>query len=124
MLKGVWLLLVVSVQQKHGPSMLPRQAWADAEVLRNVHNDVDIVWHRHEARYAKHQDGQSSTRPPSPALCLQDDKRILTASGDQTLALWDTSHAACLGVFKGHNGSVKCVRPKPDCPDVFASGLP
>lgn len=53
---------------------------------------------------------------------LQDDRRILTASGDQTLGLWDTSRAACLGVFKGHHGSVKCVRPKPDCPDVFASG--
>lgn len=55
---------------------------------------------------------------------MQDDRRILTASGDQTLGLWDTSRAACLGVFKGHHGSVKCVRPKPDCPDVFASGLP
>lgn len=55
-------------------------------------------------------------------LVLQEDRRILTASGDQTLGLWDTSRAACLGVFKGHHGSVKCVRPKPDCPDVFASG--
>lgn len=53
---------------------------------------------------------------------LQDDARIITASGDQTLRLWDTGHATCLGVFQGHDGSVKCVRAKPDCPDVFASG--
>ncbi len=55
---------------------------------------------------------------------LQDDTRILTASGDQTLAMWDTGRAGCLGVFKGHHGSVKCVCTKPACPDVFASGHP
>ncbi|KAL0019055.1 hypothetical protein WJX79_000368 [Trebouxia sp. C0005] len=52
----------------------------------------------------------------------KDDTRILTASGDQTLAMWDTGRAGCLGVFKGHHGSVKCVCTKPACPDVFASG--
>ncbi len=58
------------------------------------------------------------------AHMLQDDTRILTASGDQTLAMWDTGRAGCLGMFKGHHGSVKCVCTKPACPDVFASGDP
>ena len=58
----------------------------------------------------------------SDSHILQDDTRILTASGDQTLAMWDTGRAGCLGVFKGHHGSVKCVCTKPACPDVFASG--
>ena len=49
---------------------------------------------------------------------------MLTASGDQTVALWDTMEAACLGSFRGHTGSVKCVSPHPSSPDVFASGDP
>jgi WD40 repeat protein len=47
---------------------------------------------------------------------------MLTASGDQTLGLWDTGHADILGSFRGHSGSVKAVAPMPDNNAVFASG--
>ena len=59
-----------------------------------------------------------SLRTPSH----QDDTRILTASGDQTVGLWDSLEARALGTARGHRGSVKAVAPCPGAPDVFASG--
>lgn len=52
----------------------------------------------------------------------QDDTRMLAASGDQTISLWDTGRADLLGAFRSHTGSVKSVCPQPGCNDVFASG--
>ncbi len=54
----------------------------------------------------------------------QDDKRMLTASGDQCVHLWDTGSARGLGQFRGHNGSVKSVCPHASHPAIFASGAP
>eukprot|EP00250_Pteridium_aquilinum_P025937 c31928_g1_i1 orf=3-488(-) len=44
---------------------------------------------------------------------VQDDRHMLTASGDQTVRLWDIEARAGLGVMKGHSGSVKslCAHP-------------
>ena len=53
---------------------------------------------------------------------MQGDTRMLTASGDQSLALWDTLSARRVSTFHGHGGSVKSVCPMPACHDVFASG--
>jgi WD40 repeat protein len=47
---------------------------------------------------------------------------MLTASGDQSIALWETGTAEKLACFKGHSGSVKAVAPMPDTQAVFASG--
>ena len=64
----------------------------------------------HGSRLAGHQ------------VCLQDDACILTASGDETVRLWDAGRAAALGVFEGHSGSVKSVATQPSCQQVIASG--
>ena len=53
---------------------------------------------------------------------LQADAKMLTASGDQCVHLWDTASAQGLGQFRGHNGSVKSVCPSPDGQPTFASG--
>ncbi|KAI3428243.1 hypothetical protein D9Q98_006623 [Chlorella vulgaris] len=50
------------------------------------------------------------------------DQHMLTASGDQSIALWETGTAEKLACFKGHSGSVKAVAPMPDTQAVFASG--
>jgi len=55
-------------------------------------------------------------------LSAQDDTRIVTASGDMTMALWDTNTAQRLATFAGHKASVKSVSPWPACHDVLASG--
>ncbi len=49
---------------------------------------------------------------------------MLTASGDQSLALWDTLSAHRVSSFTGHGGSVKSVCVMPTSHDVFASGAP
>ncbi|KAI5067067.1 hypothetical protein GOP47_0017595 [Adiantum capillus-veneris] len=52
----------------------------------------------------------------------QDDRHMLTASGDQTVRLWDIEARAGLGVMKGHSGSVKSLCVHPSQPELYASG--
>ena len=52
----------------------------------------------------------------------KDDTWIYTASGDTTLALWDTAYATRLARFRGHTGSVKSLSVSPSSPHVLASG--
>lgn len=53
---------------------------------------------------------------------LQDDKGMLTASGDKTVNLWDTETAKLRLRFKGHHGSVRAVCTSARCPNTFVSG--
>lgn len=67
--------------------------------------------------------GAALHHPPLPiGPPPQDDARMLTASGDQTVSLWDTGHADLLASFRGHSGSVKTVCPMPSTHEVFATG--
>ncbi|KAL4238891.1 hypothetical protein ACF0H5_003598 [Mactra antiquata] len=50
------------------------------------------------------------------------DKKLLTASGDQTIALWDVCEEQKLLTFKGHTSSVRSVKYRPYDDAVFASG--
>eukprot|EP00884_Botryococcus_braunii_P004829 jgi/Botrbrau1/14347/Bobra.0014s0004.1 len=52
----------------------------------------------------------------------QDDTRMLTASGDQSVGVWDTQLARCISFCGGHDGSVKTVSYHPQQLHVFASG--
>jgi denticleless len=38
------------------------------------------------------------------------ENKLLTASGDQTIALWDIATEQVVSVFRGHSSSVKTVR--------------
>ncbi|RDX90194.1 Denticleless protein-like protein, partial [Mucuna pruriens] len=44
---------------------------------------------------------------------IKEDTQILTASGDQTIKLWDVQGQKCLGVLTGHTGSVKSLCSHP-----------
>ena len=95
-------------------------AWAKARPLRNAQ-----CW----ARAGQDACGRAAAglmqrllEPGSPRA--QGDLRMLTASGDQSVALWDTLSARRVSAFHGHAGSVKSVCPMPACHDVFASGAP
>jgi denticleless len=50
------------------------------------------------------------------------DAWMYTASGDLTLAMWDTAYANRLARFRGHTGSVKALSLSPAVPQVLASG--
>ncbi|RZC79692.1 hypothetical protein C5167_042267 [Papaver somniferum] len=56
-------------------------------------------------------------------LCwTKDDTRILTASGDQKIKIWNVEKRVCIGVLTGHTGSVKSVCAHPSNPDLIVSG--
>ncbi|XP_059451950.1 uncharacterized protein LOC132182663 [Corylus avellana] len=56
-------------------------------------------------------------------LCwTKDDTQILTASGDQTMKVWDVQEMKCIGVLTGHRGSVKSMYSHPTNPDIIVSG--
>ncbi|KAF5739603.1 transducin family protein [Tripterygium wilfordii] len=53
---------------------------------------------------------------------IKEDTNILTASGDQTIRLWDAKNGICTGVLTGHTGSVKSVSCHPTNSDLIVSG--
>ncbi|XP_013408542.1 denticleless protein homolog [Lingula anatina] len=50
------------------------------------------------------------------------ENKILTASGDQTIALWDVETSQKLAVFRGHTSSVKSISSRWNDPYIFSSG--
>ncbi|XVF58002.1 hypothetical protein PTKIN_Ptkin07bG0027600 [Pterospermum kingtungense] len=56
-------------------------------------------------------------------LCwIKEDTHILTASGDQTINVWDVQEKKCTRVLIGHTGSVKSLSSHPTNSDLFVSG--
>ncbi|CAA7402318.1 unnamed protein product [Spirodela intermedia] len=53
---------------------------------------------------------------------LKGEMHILTASGDQTIKAWNVETTKCVGIMKGHSGSVKSVSSHPSHPECFVSG--
>ncbi|XP_053394670.1 denticleless protein homolog [Mercenaria mercenaria] len=53
---------------------------------------------------------------------MAQEQKLLTASGDQTIGLWDVPSKKKLLTFKGHSSSVRSVRYRPQDDAVFASG--
>ncbi|KAF6137003.1 hypothetical protein GIB67_030767 [Kingdonia uniflora] len=53
---------------------------------------------------------------------IKDDTNLLTASGDQTINVWNVERKKCVIVLKGHTGSVKSLCSHPSNPDLVLSG--
>ncbi|XP_030443416.2 uncharacterized protein LOC115665714 isoform X1 [Syzygium oleosum] len=53
---------------------------------------------------------------------IKEDTKILTASGDQTIRLWDVENRKSSGVLMGHAGSVKSLCSHPTNSDLLVSG--
>ena len=57
-------------------------------------------------------------------VCTQDDRRVLTGSGDQTIALWDVESQQSPASFCGHRATIKTLatRASNSGSSVFTSG--
>ncbi|KAG8384861.1 hypothetical protein BUALT_Bualt04G0162400 [Buddleja alternifolia] len=56
-------------------------------------------------------------------LCwIKDDANILTASGDQSIKIWDTQEQKCIRALMGHTGSIKSVSCHPTNQELVVSG--
>ncbi|CDP02071.1 unnamed protein product [Coffea canephora] len=53
---------------------------------------------------------------------IKDDNKILTASGDQSIKVWDAQKRKCVGALMGHTGSVKTISSHPTNHDILVSG--
>ncbi|XP_020603449.1 denticleless protein homolog [Orbicella faveolata] len=53
---------------------------------------------------------------------MEGQEMLVTASGDQTVRMWDVNRDECLAVFKGHSCSVKSVDFREDDIFIFATG--
>ncbi|XP_066931067.1 denticleless protein homolog [Clytia hemisphaerica] len=53
---------------------------------------------------------------------VQNESKMITASGDQTARLWDVEKAETTAIFRGHTCSLKSVAVAPHCKDMFVTG--
>ncbi|KAL3378891.1 hypothetical protein AABB24_004693 [Solanum stoloniferum] len=53
---------------------------------------------------------------------IKEDTNILTASGDQSIKVWDAQGNQCVRALMGHTGSVKSICPHPTNHDIIVSG--
>ncbi|KAG7017781.1 Denticleless protein-like protein [Cucurbita argyrosperma subsp. argyrosperma] len=53
---------------------------------------------------------------------IKDDTQMITASGDQSMKLWDVQEMKCIGILRGHKGSVKSISSHPTNHDIIVSG--
>ncbi len=70
---------------------------------------LDARW-TSSAPQTKHLTGHTDS-----VYCLEfDSKRIISGSRDRTIKMWDIQTGRCLGTFRGHYGSVLCLKFEKD----------
>ncbi|OAY29502.1 hypothetical protein MANES_15G150000v8 [Manihot esculenta] len=86
---------------------------------------------RKKLPYASHRECSDKSRISEWAahqnaifdICwIKEGTSILTASGDQTIKVWDAQKEKCTGILMGHTGSIKSMYPHPTNSDLLVSG--
>ncbi|GMI67083.1 hypothetical protein like AT3G27640 [Hibiscus trionum] len=78
--------------------------------------------HRENAEKARISDWLAHQNAIFDVCWIKEGTHILTASGDQTIKVWDAQDNKCTGVLTGHTGSVKCLSSHPTNSDLVVSG--
>ncbi|XVF60240.1 hypothetical protein PTKIN_Ptkin08bG0028900 [Pterospermum kingtungense] len=81
-----------------------------------------VASHRENAEKARISDWLAHQNAIFDVCWIKEDTHILTASGDQTIKVWDAQEKKCTGVLKGHTGSVKCLSSHTTNSDLVISG--
>lgn len=110
---------------RHTPSPWSPELPSDAHLPLTASVDVPLFlpWRElYQTRYALDARWASSvpqtthlTGHSDSVYCLEfDSKRIISGSRDQTIKVWDIRTGRCLGTFRGHYGSVLCLKFEKD----------
>ncbi|KAL6548788.1 hypothetical protein OROGR_008554 [Orobanche gracilis] len=83
---------------------------------------MDSYSYQENAKRLKFPSGWVITMPFSISLETRDDANILTASGDQSIKVWDAQEKKCIRALRCHVGSVKSISCHPTNQDLVVSG--
>ncbi|EXC20336.1 Denticleless-like protein [Morus notabilis] len=78
--------------------------------------------HQENAEKARVCEWTSHNNAVFDVCWVKGDTQILTASGDQTMKVWDVQEKKCIAMLMGHTGSVKSMYPHPTDPEIVVSG--
>ncbi|KAG8489776.1 hypothetical protein CXB51_017937 [Gossypium anomalum] len=78
--------------------------------------------HQENAEKARISDWVAHENAIFDVCWIKEDSHILTASGDQTIKVWDALEKKCIRVLMLHTGSVKCLSSHPTNSDLVVSG--
>ncbi|KAI9513439.1 WD40 repeat-like protein [Russula earlei] len=106
----------------------PSDSFLPLTISMNV--PLSLPWRElYQTRYSLDERWASSDPQPSylsghddSVYCLEfDSKRIISGSRDQSIKVWDFRTGRCLGTFRGHYGSVLCLKFEKDW-DIMGHG--
>ncbi|KZV43410.1 denticleless proteinA-like [Dorcoceras hygrometricum] len=106
----------VAVEHLGEPS--PPMALSFCKTSRNAH----ILALTNEREKAKVCEWVAHDNAIFDICWIKEDTNILTASGDQSIKVWDAQNKECIRALMGHTGSVKSISSHPTNPDIVVSG--
>ncbi|KAI8818529.1 WD40-repeat-containing domain protein [Fimicolochytrium jonesii] len=85
---------------------------------------IGLINAQHDSRYESHTPRTEWAAHQNAIFDIcwsNDDRHIVSASGDQTVRVWDVETQKCVRVFEGNTSSVKCVTRNERNPNIFAT---
>ncbi|KAF8049618.1 hypothetical protein N665_2169s0008 [Sinapis alba] len=91
-------------------------------LFNSNHKFASSATHQENTENARHRDWVAHYNAVFDISWIKGDSCLLTASGDQTIKVWDVEENKCTGVLIGHTGTVKSMCSHPTDSDLLVSG--
>ncbi|CAG7872635.1 unnamed protein product, partial [Brassica rapa] len=91
-------------------------------LFNSNHKFASSATHQENTDNARFRDWTAHNNAVFDVSWIKDDSCLLTASGDQTIKVWDVEENKCTGVLIGHTGTVKSMCSHPTNSDLLVSG--